>query len=125
VTMNGIPFGSNHFPPTEFERAATYGHLCKNYYMTSSMTNFVTKTIPIADSFDSVSTNVGGSSTYQIAQEIYTMEFVEMLSMMEIFRFLPFPTNFISSFIHGNGNRYFRLRALGVLQLVFRALRVR
>jgi hypothetical protein len=43
--------------------------------MTSSMTKFVTKIISIADSFDSVSTNVGGKATYQIVHEIYTMKF--------------------------------------------------
>jgi hypothetical protein len=50
--------------------------------MTSSMTNFVTKTISIADSFDSVSTNVGRSSTYQIVQEIYTMKFGQPVYFM-------------------------------------------
>jgi hypothetical protein len=43
--------------------------------MTSSMTLFVTKIISMADSFDSISTNVGGRSTYQIERKIYTTKF--------------------------------------------------
>ena len=43
--------------------------------MTSSMTLFWPKIISMAESFDSISTNIGGRSKYQIVQKIYTMKF--------------------------------------------------
>jgi hypothetical protein len=43
--------------------------------MTSSMTLFLPKIISMADSSDSISTNIGGRSKYQIVRKIYTTKF--------------------------------------------------
>jgi hypothetical protein len=43
--------------------------------MTSSMTLFWPKILSMADSFDSISTNIGGRSTYQNVRKIYTTKF--------------------------------------------------
>jgi hypothetical protein len=43
--------------------------------MTSSMTLFLFKIISMADSFDYISTNIGGRSKHEIVQKIYTTNF--------------------------------------------------
>jgi hypothetical protein len=43
--------------------------------MTSSMTLFLFKIISMVDSFDSICTNIGGRSKYQIVRKIYTTKF--------------------------------------------------